>query len=158
EPAAHSLHDALPIFAGGDEWKWNIAIGSDGHRFLGSASLFSDSDDRHREVFFERDIVGTETGLSRGLYYSFLGATADFPLGARDTLVGLAGWQDYDGDNDRLHLRGRYIHVVSGEHGLSLQLRARYFRNSKAHESDYYSPRCYGEAMGVIALRRWHGG
>ena len=160
-PTGTPTHDTgrvYGLFAGGDAWKWNLALGSDGHRFLGSANLFSDADDRHREVFFERDIVGTTVGLSRGLYYSFIGATADLPLGPRDTLVGLAGWQSYDGNNDRLHLRGRYIHVVSEDWGLSVQMRARYFRDSDPHEFDYYSPHWYGEALGVLALRRWYGG
>jgi hypothetical protein len=146
------------LFAGGEAWKWRAAVGSDSHTLLGSANLYSDANGRHREIFVQREIVETPIGLARHFYYTYAGATADQPLGTRDTLVGLAGVQDFDGGNDRLHLRARYIHVLSEDWGLSAQLRTRWFRDSDPRQYDYYSPRWYGEALGVLALRRWRGG
>ena len=70
----------------------------------------------------------------------------------------LGGVQDFNGDNRRLHLRGRYVHVVDEAHGLSLQLRVRYARDSVPHEYDYFSPRWYARVLPMVQWRRFRGG
>lgn len=141
--------------AGGDAgWRWQVAPGSNGHDLLGSASIHS-VDDRRKEFFVERDVLETRTGVEQGLLQTFAGAAIDLPLDRRWTATALAGLQDFgSGDNLRTHLRGNLIYSVLPEKGVSLQLRGRYFRNSVAFEGDYYSPQWYGEALGVLAVRR----
>lgn len=137
--------------------RWTARVGTDGHTVLGSASLRTDTRFA-KEVFVERDIVETPTGLARGIYYTFAGAAIDLPLDGRNVFNLLAGVQEYTGDNVRLHLRANYIHVLDEDRGLSLQLRGRYFRNSDPREFDYYSPRWYAQALPVLQLRRFSHG
>lgn len=143
-------------FAGtGDRWKWNGTIGTDGHSVLGSGSFYTDEAFR-QEYFASRDLVETPLGVSQKLYSTFVGAAYDVPLDDSNTITALAGVQKFDGDNWRLHLRGRYIYAVAPDWGLSLQLRTRYFQNSSPHEYDYFSPRWYFEAIPTIQLRRFY--
>ena len=80
-------------------------------------------------------------------------------MGERWSASGVAGLQDFGvGDNLRTHLRGNVVFAVAPAQGLSLQLRTRYYRNSEPREADYYSPRWYGEALGVVGWRRHVGG
>lgn len=141
----------------GERWKWRGSLGTDGDTWLGSASLYTD-EARRQEYFLEREIVETPLGLQRGIYATFGGAALDVPLNERNIVTGLMGVQDFSGDNTRLHLRGRYIRVLSDDWGLSAQLRTRYFRSSEPREFDYYSPRWYAEAIPMLQLRRFRGG
>jgi hypothetical protein len=141
----------------GTRWKWNGALGTDGDTWLGSASIHNDAP-RRQEYFVERSIVETPQGLDRGIYSTFAGAAYDLPLGDRNVVTALAGVQDFTGSNQRLHLRGRYIRVLSESMGLSAQLRTRWFRSSEPHEFDYYSPRWFAEAIPTLQVRRFRGG
>jgi hypothetical protein len=141
----------------GERWKWNGTIGTDGHSVLGSGSLYTDEAFR-QEYFVSRDLVETPLGVSQKLYSTYVGAAYDVPLDDRNTVTALAGVQKFDGDNWRLHLRGRYIYVVEPDWGLSLQMRTRYFQNSSPHEYDYFSPRWYFEAIPTIQVRRFYSG
>lgn len=139
-------------------WRWKADVGTNGDALLGSASLHS-QDARRKEFFIEREILETRDGAERGLVQTFAGATVDLPMGERWTATGLAGVQDFgSGDNLRTHLRGNLIFAAFPEQGISVQLRSRYFRNSDPAEGDYYSPAWYGEALGVVALRRRYAG
>ncbi len=138
-------------------WKWDLLAGSDGHRALGSASIHNDARIR-QEYFLEREIVETPIGISHRLYSTFAGGAVDLPIDGRDTLTLLGGVQEFTGDNVRTHARATFVHVVKPELGFSLQLRARYFRNSDPREYDYYSPRWYAEVLPVVQVRRWVGG
>jgi hypothetical protein len=143
---------------GGDLWRWQVEAGSNGHTLLGNASLHSE-DARRKELFIEREILETRDGAERGLVQTFAGAALDLPLDERWTATGLVGVQDFgSGDNLRTHLRGNLIFAAFPEQGISVQLRSRYFRNSDPSEGDYYSPAWYGEALGVVALRRNYAG
>ena len=144
-------------FAGGDQWLWKGRAGTDGHTVLGSASIHNDAA-RRQEYFIERDILETPQGLDERLYTTFVGAAFDTPLGARTTLTTVAGLQHFDGDNLRTHLRANLIHVLSEEHGVSAQLRTRYFHDSEANEADYYAPGWHAQAIPTLQLRRFVDG
>lgn len=139
----------------GERWKWNGAIGTDGRSVLGNGSLYAEGDFR-QEYFFSRDLVETPLGISRGLYSNYLGAAYDMPLDDRNTVTALVGVQQFDGKNWRGHLRGRYIHAVNPDWGLTAQLRTRYFYNSSPREYDYFSPRYYAEVIPTLQLRRFY--
>ncbi len=138
-------------------WKWNAALGTDGRTALGAVSIHNEAKVR-QEYFVEREIVETPRGLSRGIYYTFAGASVDLPLDERNVVTSFAGMQEFTGDNLRLHLRGNYVHVLKPEWGLSAQLRTRYFHNSDPREYDYYSPRWYAQLLPVIQMRRYVDG
>lgn len=141
----------------GARWKWNGSLGTDGHTWLGNASIHTD-EARRQEYFVEREILETPLGLDRGLYYTFLGAAYDLPVHEHNIFTGLVGVQDFSGDNVRLHLRARYIRVLKEQWGLSAQLRTRYFHSTEPNEFDYYSPRWYAEAIPTLQLRHFRGG
>jgi hypothetical protein len=136
------------------QWKWNLTAGSDGRTVLGAADIHDESAFR-KEFFVEREVVETRTGLKRGIYYTFGGAAIDLPLNDRNVLTLVGGAQQFTGDNLRTHVRATYVHVLSPEQGLSIQLRTRYFHDSVPHEFDYYSPRWYVQAVPVLQLRRF---
>ncbi|MET0808443.1 MAG: hypothetical protein ABWX93_06770 [Pseudoxanthomonas sp.] len=145
--------------AGGQgNWRWKVDAGSNGKDLLGGASLHS-QDARRKEFFIERELLETRQGAEQDLMLTFAGAAIDLPLGTRWGATALAGLQDFgSGENLRTHLRGNLVFAALPEQGISLQVRTRYFRNSVAHEGDYYSPEWHGEALGVLALRRNRGG
>jgi hypothetical protein len=144
-------------YAGGDAWKWNGRVGSDGHTVLGSAAIHNESA-RRQEYFVEREIIETPLGLQDGLYSTYLGGAFDLPINDRNLLTTVVGVQDFGGDNTRLHARGNLIHVLSPEHGLSAQLRVRYFHDSVANESDYFAPGWYAQALPTLQMRRYVNG
>jgi len=137
----------------GRNWRWKARVGTNGHTVLGSASLRTS--DWRREFFVEREIVETPTGLDKGIYYTFAGASLDFPAGDRDTFNTTAAVQAFTGKNVRLHVRGNYVHVVKPALGLSVQLRTRYFHSTKPGEFDYYSPRNFVQVLPVAQMRRF---
>jgi hypothetical protein len=137
----------------GSKWRWRARVGTNGHTVLGSATMRT-SDWRH-EFFVEREIVETPIGLDQGIYYTFAGASLDFPMAKRSTLTATAAAQEFTGKNVRLHLRGNYVHVIKPALGLSLQLRARYFHSTRPGEFDYYSPRDFVQLMPVAQMRRF---
>jgi hypothetical protein len=144
-------------FAGGGAWKWSGRVGTDGHTIVGSAAIHNESP-RRQEYFIEREIIETPLGLRDGMYSTLVGGAVDLPFGERDVLTTMVGAQDFDGDNLRLHVRSNFTHVLSPKLGLSAQLRLRYFHDSHAHESDYFAPGWYAQAMPTLQLRRFHGG
>lgn len=144
-------------FAGGDAWKWNGRVGSDGQTVIGSAAIHNEAA-RRQEYFVERDIIETPLGLRDGNYSTYLGAAFDLPVDERNLVTAVVGVQGFGGDNRRAHLRGNFIHVLSPEHGLSAQLRVRTFHDSVAHESDYYAPGWHAQAIPTLQLRRFVDG
>ena len=136
-----------------DKWLWQARIGTDGHTVLGSANIRSA--DWKQSYFIEREIIETPQGLQKGIYYTFLGANFDLPLNDRNIVTAMAGVQKFTGKNERLHLRGSYIHVIEPEWGLSAQLRARYYHSTTPNEFDYFSPRDYVQVLPVLQLRRF---
>jgi len=150
------------VYVGGagelGQWRWDGDVGTNGDDLLGNFSLHS-QDPWRKEFFVERGTLETREGTERGLVNTFAGASIDMPLAPRWSATALAGVQDFGaGDNLRSHLRGNLVYSLLPEQGVSLQLRTRYYRNSEAFEGDYYSPPWYGEALGVLALRRHVGG
>lgn len=144
-------------FAGGDAWKWQGMLGTDGDTWLGNASIHSEGRVR-QEYFLEREVVETRQGLERGLHHTLLGAAYDLPVNDRNIVTVVGAVQDFTGDNTRTLLRGRYTWVAHEDWGLSAQLRTRYLRNSEPGEFDYYAPRWYAEAIPTLQLRRFRGG
>lgn len=144
--------------AGGEgRWRWQAEAGTDGDALLGSASVFSD-EPRRKEFFLERDVLETREGLRLGRVHTFAGAALDWPLSARWSASGLAGLQDFGGDNLRRHLRANLVYALAPGQGLSLQLRLRQFNDSQARELDYFAPGRYRQALGVVSMRRFVGG
>lgn len=140
-----------------DGWTWSARIGTDGDDVIGSASVYDDSRFR-KEFFIERDIIETPLGLERELYTTFGGAAVDLPVNDRNIFTVLAGLQEFSGENERVHLRANFVHVVKPELGLSVQLRGRYFHSTAPGEFDYFSPRDFGQVLPVVQLRRFIGG
>lgn len=140
-----------------DDKSWAVQVGTDSHTVLGSANVAVGQRWR-KELFVERDILETPRGVTEGIYYTFVGAALDMPLSRRDTLVLVTGVQEFTGTNERLHLRGTYVHVVKEDWGLSAQLRGRYFRSTEPGEFDYFSPRSYAEVLPVLQMRRFSNG
>ena len=136
---------------------WAAQIGTDGHTVLGSAN-FAVGQRWRKELFIERDIIETPRGVTDGIYYTFVGAALDMPLSQRDTLVLVTGVQEFTGSNERLHLRGTYVHVLREDWGLTAQLRGRYFHSTEPGEFDYFSPRSYAEVLPVVQMRRFSNG
>ena len=157
----HDAQDRLFLSGAGDagsQWQWEGDVGTNGDDLIGRASIHS-RDAYRKEFFIERDVLETRNGVAQGWVQTFAGAGIDVPMGDRWSASGVAGVQDFDvGDNLRTHLRGNLVFAVAPEQGLSLQLRTRYYRNSEPREADYYSPRWYGEALGVVGWRRYVGG
>jgi len=139
----------------GENWLWQARIGTDGDTVLGSASIRSK--DWSKSFFVEREIIESRRGVDEGIYYTFAGASFDFPVDDRNVFTAMAGVQEFTGTNERLHLRGNYIHVVKPEWGLSAQLRGRYYHSTTPGEFDYFSPRDYVEVLPVVQLRRFTG-
>ncbi|NDC08975.1 MAG: hypothetical protein EBZ75_06425 [Oxalobacteraceae bacterium] len=107
------------------------------------------------ELFANRDVVETRTALNQGLYFNFAGASVDVPLNPHVTLVGLAGYQGFSDDNQRRHVRGRVIWQPSLDLGLTLQLRYRWFDNSKLDVGRaYFNPARYQEGMVAMGWRQ----
>jgi hypothetical protein len=139
------------------KWNWTARVGTNGDTVLGSASIRSR--DWSKELFVEREIVETPRGLDEGIYYTFAGASLDLVSRAHDTINAMAGFQKFSGRNDRLHLRATYVHVVSSSHGISIQLRARYFHSTHPNEFDYFSPKDFLQVIPVLQMRRFtHSG
>ena len=109
------------------------------------------------ELFANRDYVETVAGLEAGTHYTFIGASGDVVLSERVTLVGLVGEQIFSDDNRRSHVRGRLIVQPMLDLGLTLQVRARYFENSKSAGQTagvYFNPRNYDELMLAMGWRQ----
>jgi hypothetical protein len=140
-----------------DDKSWAAQIGTDSHTVLGSANVAIGQGWR-KEIFVERDILETPRGVTEGLYFTFAGAALDMPLSQRDTLVLVAGVQEFTGRNERLHLRGTYVYVLREDWGLTAQLRGRYFHSTEPGEFDYFSPRSYAEVLPVVQMRRFSNG
>lgn len=140
-----------------DTWRWRVSPGTNGDTLLGSASLNTEGA-RRRELFLERDLLETRLGVERGQVVTFLGAAIDHPLGSRGSITGLAGWQDFDDGNQRLHLRGTGVVSVWPGQGLSLQLRTRYYRNSEPGLGGYFSPSWYADVIPAVGWRRFLSG
>ena len=136
-----------------DNWLGKARVGTDGHTWLGSASIRAK--DWSKEFFVEREIVETPRGVDEGIYYTFIGASFDFPAFDRDVFTAMAGVQEFTGKNERLHLRASYVRVIEPKLGLSAQFRARYFHSTVPHEFDYYSPKDFVQLLPVLQTRRF---
>lgn len=158
-PGWSDVQERLSVRAAGSagEWRWQGEAGTNGDDLLGSFSLHS-RDAWRKEFFLERDVLETQDGIARGLVHTFAGAAMDVPLSERWSSTGLVGLQDFGGDNLRRHLRANLVYAVLPEQGLSAQLRLRQFNDSDPGEGDYFAPGRYRQALGVLSLRRFHGG
>jgi len=137
------------------KWLWRTRLGTDGDTVIGSATLRAS--DWSKELFIEREIVETPRGIDEEIYYTFVGASLDFPASERDVFNAMFGVQEFTGKNERLHVRGSYVHVIKPEIGLSAQLRGRYFHSTSPGEFDYYSPSNFVQLLPVVQMRRFDG-
>lgn len=140
----------------GDGWRWRARVGTDGETVLGSAELRRA--DWSRSLFIEREIIETDQGLNRRIYYTFVGASTDIPINENNTLALTAGVQEFSGKNERLHLRGRFVHMLNVNAGLSGQMDLRYYHSTKPNEFDYFSPANFIRAMPILQMRRFNDG
>ena len=142
---------------GSGNWRWQGEAGTNGDDLLGSFAVHS-QDAWRKEFFLERDVLETRDGVAQGLVHTFAGAALDVPLSERWSASGLVGLQDFGGGNLRRHLRANLVYAVLPGQGLSAQLRLRQFNDSDPGEGDYFAPGRYRQALGVVSLRRFHGG
>jgi hypothetical protein len=137
----------------GADWRWKARVGTDGHTAVGSAELRRA--DWSRSLFLEREIVETKEGLQRKIYYTFVGASGDIPIDDNNTLAVTAGVQKFSGKNERLHVRGRYVHIFDPKLGLSGLFDIRYYHSTKPNEFDYFSPANFVRMLPIVQLRRF---
>lgn len=137
----------------GSNWRWNARIGTDGKTILGNAELRKA--DWSQSFFVEREIVETEQGLDRRIFYTFAGVSSDIIINDANTLAVTAGIQEFSGKNERFHFRGKIVHAVKAEVGLSAQLDARYYHSTEPSEFDYFSPRNFVRLVPLLQLRRF---
>ena len=97
----------------------------------------------------------TPRGVNEGIYYTFLGASYDLPIDDRNILTTMVGLQKFSGENERLHARANFIHVLKPDWGLSAQVRSRYYHSTTPGEFDYYSPKDFLQVVPVLQLRRF---
>ncbi|RVQ66035.1 hypothetical protein EKN06_11885 [Croceicoccus ponticola] len=157
-PATGENHEAERIYLDladhlGADWRWKARIGTDGKTLLGNAEFRKA--DWSQSVFVEREIVETEQGLARRIFYTFAGISTDVLLNDANTIALTAGVQEFSGKNERLHLRGKYVHVVRTDIGLSAQLDARYYHSTEPGEFDYFSPKDFVRLLPLIQTRRF---
>ncbi|AKQ41486.1 hypothetical protein CP97_04740 [Aurantiacibacter atlanticus] len=138
----------------GPDWRWRARIGTDGHTVLGSAEIRRA--DWAQSLFVEREIVETEQGLANRIYYTFVGASSDFQIDDANSFSLTAGVQEFTGKNERLHLRGRLVHTLKAEAGLSGHLDVRYYHSTAPREFDYFSPRDFVRVVPLLQLRRFN--
>lgn len=134
-------------------WRWRARVGTDGETVLGTAEIRRA--DWSRSFFIEREIIETEQGLNRRIYYTFAGASTDITIDQDNTLALTGGMQAFSGRNERLHLRGRYVHALQAIPGLSAQMDLRYYHSTAPNEFDYFSPRNFVRAMPILQFRRF---
>lgn len=139
-----------------EDWRWRARVGSDGQTILGTAEIRRA--DWSRSYFIEREIIETEQGLNRRIYYTFAGASTDIAIDKDNTLALTGGVQEFSGKNERLHLRGRYVHALKVVAGLSAQMDLRYYHSTEPNEFDYFSPESFVRAMPILQLRRFDDG
>lgn len=136
-----------------EDWRWRARVGTDGQTVLGTAEIRRA--DWSQSVFIERDIIETEQGLNRRIYYTFAGASSDIVIDESNTVAVSGGLQEFSGKNERLHLRGRYVHALKALPGLSAQMDLRYYHSTEPNEFDYFSPENFIRAMPILQLRRF---
>lgn len=136
-----------------DDWRWRARVGTDGTTLLGSAEIRRA--DWSRTLFIEREIIETDQGLSRNIYYTFAGASTDIRVDESNSLAVTAGIQEFSGKNERFHLRGRFVHVLKASAGLSAHMDLRYYHSTEPDEFDYFSPANFVRAMPIVQLRRF---
>ncbi|MCT2559412.1 hypothetical protein N0B51_10520 [Tsuneonella sp. YG55] len=139
----------------GPEWRWRARIGTDGDTLVGSAEIRRA--DWAQSVFVEREIVETDQGLRRGIYYTFAGASADLGIDENNTLALSTGLQAFSGRNERLHFRARFVHAVRAVPGLSAHLDTRYYHSTHPGGFDYFSPRNFVRVVPLAQFRRFTG-
>ena len=107
------------------------------------------------ELFAARDYIETATALDNGSYFSFAGASTDFLVTPKITVVGLLGQQSFSDGNRRNHARTRLIYQPNLDLGLTLQARYRYFDSSKSDVGGaYFNPDRYDESMLAVGWRQ----
>ena len=114
------------------------------------------------EVFVDREWVETQVALNNGVNFTFAGAGVEQGLGEHVTVIGLAGYQDFNDGNSRTHGRVRVIYQPDLDLGLTLQARYRVYTSSKDDVGGaYFNPDRYDETMLAVTYRkrfmRWTG-
>jgi hypothetical protein len=107
------------------------------------------------EMFVSRDWVETPDALDSGVNYTFAGASLDYILTRKLTLVGMLGIQRFSDHNSRNHDRFKVIYQPNLDLGLTLQLRYRaYTRSGSNLGSTYFDPNSYSENMLAVGWRK----
>jgi hypothetical protein len=111
------------------------------------------------EVIGAADLVETVGAIDRGVAYTFGGASVEHQFADRFTAIGLAGFQRFTDDNDRIHLRGRLIASLVPSYGISAQLRYRQYNSDTSDVGGlYFNPQRYRQWDGALSMRRRHAG
>src|SRR5262245_19142124 len=114
------------------------------------------------ELFVDREWVETQPALNKGVNFTLVGGGIEQGLGSHVTVIGLAGYQDFNDGNSRTHGRVRVIYQPDLDLGLTLQARYRVYTSSSDDVGGaYFNPSRYDETLLAVAYRqrfmRWTG-
>ena len=107
------------------------------------------------EFFVDREWVETQAALDKGINFTFVGGVVEQGLGQHVTVLGVAGYQDFNDGNSRNHGRVRVIYQPDLDLGLTLQARYRVYTSSKDDVGGaYFNPDRYDETMLAVTYRK----
>ncbi len=122
---------------------------------LWSGSLvFRSSDEFRLEAFVAREAVETLVALERHTRIDTIGLAAAYAPVNRILLSGSAYRQSFRDDNNRVGGTGKIAIPISKRIGLDLQLRARYFEDSRTDTIGYFNPKRFHQEQLLLALNR----
>ena len=129
-------------------------------RIVGDASWTVRPNERTGvQLIAAADLVETRRALEDGTAYTFVAASFDRQLTERLTLIGLAGYQHFTDNNERLHARGRLIWSLLPAEGVYAQIRWRGFESEPlGAEPAYFNPERYRQWDAGLYVRRRHAG
>lgn len=124
---------------------WNTALWS------GNA-LYRPDDETRYEAFIIREAVETFVALDRHLTLDTAGLTAEYTPHRRLMLAASAFRQSFSDDNHRLGGNGKIGTLLSERLGLGVQIRARYFEDSRTDTVGYFNPDRFHEEQLLLVL------
>ena len=107
------------------------------------------------ELFVDREWVETQPALNKGVNFTFAGGVVEQGLGQHVTVLGIAGYQDFNDGYARTHGRFRVIYQPDLDLGLTLQARYRVYTSSRDDVGGaYFNPDRYDETMLAVTYRQ----
>lgn len=128
-----------------DDWRTALWSGN---------AVYQPNDEIRYEAFIGREAVETFDALNRHITLDTAGLTAAYTPVGRFLLAGALYRQSFSDDNNRLGGTGRIVTPISERMGLDVQLRARYFEDSRTDATGYFNPERFHEEQLLLALNR----